>query len=57
MSKKQQSNKTSLYKIWNQKDRIENDFGKSLEWEELAEHRMSRIKYELTGVNLFVSCN
>ncbi|MFT4802332.1 MAG: hypothetical protein ACI93N_002110, partial [Flavobacteriaceae bacterium] len=28
-------------------------FGKPLEWEELVEHKMSRIKYELTGVNLF----
>jgi uncharacterized protein with ParB-like and HNH nuclease domain len=48
-----EKNKKYFKKLLNQKDSIENDFGKPLEWEELTEHKMSRIKYELTGVNLF----
>ena len=52
-SSSKEKNKKYFKKLFNQKDSIENDFGKPLEWEELAEHKMSRIKYELTGVNLF----
>ncbi|WP_246067793.1 DUF4268 domain-containing protein [Changchengzhania lutea] len=35
------------------KESIENTFGGELEWEELANYKMSRIKYELGDVNLF----
>jgi hypothetical protein len=52
-SSSKEKNKKYFKKLLSQKDSIENDFGKPLEWEELAEHKMSRIKYELTGVNLF----
>jgi len=34
---------------------IENQFGTSLIWDELAEHKMSRIKSQLDGVSLFES--
>lgn len=36
-----------------QRELIENSFGDELEWEELPENKMSRIKYESNGVNLF----
>ena len=36
-----------------QKENIEQRFGNELEWQELPENKMSRIKYELKGVNLF----
>ena len=52
-SSNKEKNKKYFKKLSSQKDNIENIFGKPLEWEELAEHKMSRIKYELTGVNLF----
>jgi len=52
-SSSKEKNKKYFKKLLSQKDSIENDFGKPLEWEELAEHKMSRIKYELSGVNLF----
>jgi uncharacterized protein with ParB-like and HNH nuclease domain len=52
-SSSKEKNKKYFKKLLSQKDSIENDFGKPLEWEELVEHKMSRIKYELTGVNLF----
>ena len=52
-SSSKEQNKKYFKKLLSQKDSIENDFGKALEWEELAEHKMSRIKYELIGVSLF----
>ena len=52
-SSSKEKNKKYFKRLLSQKDSIENDFGKPLEWEELAEHKMSRIKYELTNVNLF----
>jgi len=52
-SSSKEQNKKYFKKLLSQKDSIENDFGKPLEWEELAEHKMSRIKYELSNVNLF----
>ena len=48
-----EKNKKYFNKIIQHKDTIHNSFGASLEWEELLEHKMSRIKYELQGVNLF----
>ncbi|SHK63490.1 Uncharacterized conserved protein, contains ParB-like and HNH nuclease domains [Maribacter aquivivus] len=53
ISSSKEQNKKYFKKLLSKKESIENDFGKPLEWEELAEHKMSRIKYELTGVNLF----
>ncbi|WCO02907.1 DUF4268 domain-containing protein [Psychroserpens ponticola] len=52
-SSSKEKNKKYFKKLLSQKDSIEKAFGNALEWEELAEHKMSRIKYELTGVNLF----
>jgi uncharacterized protein with ParB-like and HNH nuclease domain len=52
-SSSKENNKKYFKKLLSQKDSIENDFGNSLEWEELLENKMSRIKYELKGVNLF----
>ena len=37
----------------NSKEDIEQAFGRPLDWEELADNKMSRIKYELQDVNLF----
>ncbi|MDB9702096.1 DUF4268 domain-containing protein [Flavobacteriales bacterium] len=52
-SSSKENNKKYFKKLLSQKDSIENDFGNSLEWEELSDNKMSRIKYELKGVNLF----
>jgi len=52
-SSSKEQNKKYFKKLFSQKNSIENDFGNPLKWEELAEYKMSRIKYELTGVNLF----
>jgi len=52
-SSSKELNKKYFKKLSSQKDSIENNFGEPIEWEELAEHKMSRIKYELSGVNLF----
>lgn len=42
------------YKILEKhKQEIENRFGSPLEWEELPDNKMSRIKYQLDGVNIF----
>ena len=35
------------------KEKIENSFGNLLEWEELPDNKMSRIKFELQDVNIF----
>ena len=48
-----QKNKEIFKQLIAQKNDIEAIFGNSLEWEELPENKMSRIKYELTSVNLF----
>ncbi|RXJ52643.1 DUF4268 domain-containing protein [Gelidibacter gilvus] len=48
-----ETNKKYFRTLYNQKDSIETAFGNQLEWEELPDNKMSRIKYELKGVNLF----
>ncbi|MGV8816006.1 MAG: DUF4268 domain-containing protein, partial [Gelidibacter sp.] len=48
-----ETNKKHFRTLYNQKDSIETAFGNQLEWEELPDNKMSRIKYELKGVNLF----
>ena len=52
-SSSKEQNKNYFKKLLSNKTNIENRFGDKLEWEELANYKMSRIKYELTGVNLF----
>ena len=48
-----EKNKEIFKQLITQKNDIETIFGNCLEWEELPENKMSRIKYELRGVNLF----
>lgn len=46
-------NKLFFNKLLRNKEAIEKAFGQELEWEELPENKMSRIKIEKQGVNLF----
>ncbi|QXP54846.1 DUF4268 domain-containing protein [Cellulophaga sp. HaHa_2_95] len=46
-------NKKYFKKILVSKDLIEKNFGAELEWEELTDYKMSRIKYEINNVNLY----
>lgn len=46
-------NKEFFKKLIKCKDDIEQIFSKPLEWEELADNKMSRVKFELQDVNLF----
>lgn len=48
-----EKNKEIFKQLITEKNNIETIFGNPLEWEELPENKMSRIKYELRGVNLF----
>jgi hypothetical protein len=52
-----ETNKKYFRKLLKQKDVIERSFGEQLEWEELPENKMSRVKYELKGVNLYEENN
>lgn len=52
-SSSKELNKKYFKNLLSNKESIENTFGGKLEWEELANYKMSRIKYELTDVNLF----
>jgi hypothetical protein len=48
-----EKNKKYFKRLFNQKETIEEIFGNALEWEELPENKMCRIKYQLNDVNLF----
>ena len=48
-----EKNKMFFKKLFKNKEAIEQFFGKDLGWEELPDNKMSRIKAELEGVNLF----
>lgn len=52
-SSSKELNKKYFKSLLSHKESIENTFGGELEWEELANYKMSRIKYELGDVNLF----
>lgn len=52
-SSSKELNKKYFKNLFSNKETIENTFGAQLEWEELANYKMSRIKYELDNVNLF----
>lgn len=52
-SSSKEQNKRYYNKLWNKKTEIENLYGKELEWEELPDNKMSRIKTEINNVNLF----
>lgn len=51
--KTQEENKAIFDALETQKDKIEAAFGNPLEWERLSDKRMSRIKYQLSGVSVF----
>lgn len=51
--KTQEENKAIFDAFERQKEKIETTFGYPLEWERLTDKKMSRIKYELQGVNIF----
>jgi hypothetical protein len=46
-------NKAYFKKLLKNKEAVEQAFGKQLDWEELADNKMSRVKFELQDVNLF----
>jgi hypothetical protein len=51
--KTQEENKSIFDALEFQKDDIHLSFGKTLEWERLSDKRMSRVKYQLSGVSIF----
>lgn len=48
-----EKNKLYFKKLFKNKEEIEQLFGNELVWEELADDKMSRIKFELQNVNVF----
>ncbi|MBZ9779851.1 DUF4268 domain-containing protein [Psychroflexus sp. CAK8W] len=52
-SSSKERNKRYFKKLLSHKDEIENRFENQLEWEELPDNKMSRIKFEIDHVNLF----
>ncbi|MEO7174403.1 MAG: DUF4268 domain-containing protein [Saprospiraceae bacterium] len=52
-SSSKEKNKTYFKKLQSNKEAIDQAFGNPLTWEELPDNKMSRIKFELQGVNLF----
>lgn len=46
-------NKSYFQKLLRSRDAIEAAFGCALEWEELPDNKMSRVKVELAGLNLY----
>ncbi|PTM04786.1 MAG: DUF4268 domain-containing protein, partial [Bacteroidetes bacterium] len=48
-----EKNKAYFKKLMKSKEAIEQGFGNPLDWEELADNKMSRVKFELQDVNLF----
>jgi len=53
LTSSKETNKMYFKKLLKHKEVIEQTFGKELTWEELPENKMSRIKIEEYGVNLF----
>jgi hypothetical protein len=53
LTSSKETNKIFFNKLLRNKEIIEKAFGQKLEWEELPENKMSRIKIEKQGVNLF----
>lgn len=53
VSASKEKNKKYFKMLSSQSEAIENRFGEKLVWEELPENKMSRIKYEMGGVNIF----
>ncbi len=57
LSSNKEKNKYYYKQLFKNKTKIENRFGTPLIWEELPDNKMSRIKYELQGVNLYDESN
>jgi uncharacterized protein with ParB-like and HNH nuclease domain len=53
LSSSKDINKQNFKKLYAHKEAIESVFGGLLEWEELPDNKMSRIKIEKSGVNIF----
>ena len=53
LTSSKETNKMYFKKLLKNKEAIVQAFGKELSWEELPENKMSRIKIEEHGVNLF----
>ena len=53
LTSSKEKNKKYFKKLFNQKDQLESSFGDNLEWEELPDNKMSRIKFEMKGVSLY----
>jgi hypothetical protein len=53
LTSSKETNKMYFKKLQKNKDIIEEIFGGELEWEELIDNKMSRIKIEQQGVNIF----
>lgn len=53
LSSNKEKNKYYFQQLYKDKTKIENSFGDQFVWEELPNNKMSRIKYELQGVNLY----
>lgn len=53
VTSRKENNKLYFKRLLKNKEAIENTFGSELEWEELPDNKMSRIKIEEQGVNIF----
>lgn len=53
MTSSKDSNKSYFRQLFANKDAIESAFGNSLEWQELSDKKMCRIKIELNGLDFF----
>jgi uncharacterized protein with ParB-like and HNH nuclease domain len=53
LNSSKETNKIYFKKLHKNKEAIEQSFGRTLVWEELPENKMSRIKIEEQGLNLF----
>ena len=54
LTSSKETNKSYFNKLFNNKELIEQEFGNEIVWEELPENKMSRIKIEEQGVNIFI---
>ena len=52
-SSNKHKNKRYFKQFFLNKEQIESDFGNQLEWEELPDSKMSRIRFQLNDVNIF----
>ncbi|MCH7402245.1 DUF4268 domain-containing protein [Belliella kenyensis] len=53
LSSSKETNKRDFKRLYQNKPEIEEAFGSPLEWQELPDNKMSRIKTEMQGINLF----